>query len=571
MATHVIEIVAGIGEPGFVPLTMGKESPTLSIGRRGQWKVEGAGILDVHAYAYFDGQALFLQSTDPNNAACVDGFPVGTSWTEVRPPCAIELGGARLEYREEDSSDDTTQALANPAQPPPMQQQRAAPLPAAGRPPEPAMRTAPPPGMPPGPPQMAPVPQAAGSSPSGARPFQPGAFSNRQEDEGESTRVAPLDVSVSRAGKLPAGISGQYNAQAGNSMGGSFGGMQPGMMQSGMQPAMMQSGMQSGMQPGMQPGMPPGMQPGMMQPGMMQPGMQPGMMQPGMSGAFPGQPGMGMSGAFPGQPGMGPSGSGPYPMQPGMQQGFANGSMGGSMPGMAPMSPFPDQQPGQPNAPGQKPAEQDALKKAVEDFKAASPVRKVTLILLPIAMLAGASILFADDPPPAKPRIDAGAEAGSLEAGVAEAGVGIGTAPTDTVVQASQLGQIPGQVPGQIPGQIPGQPLVQPTGQGPGQTPVPAGPSDAGVSTVDAGKGHVVTLERQAVDQVYRGDIAGAVDTYERLAREQPQNPSYAYAARILRERLNGGAVAPVAPSAPAPGMVAPAPPQPQAPTPGGR
>jgi hypothetical protein len=290
------------------------------------------------------------------------------------------------------------------------------------------------------------------------------------------------------------------------------------------------------------------MQPGMMQPGMMQSGMHPGMIQPGMqagmSGGYPVQAGMG-------QPGMGPSGSGQYPMQP----GFGNGSM----PGMAPMSPFPDQQAGQPNAPGQPPPEPDALKKAVEDFKSASPVRKITLILLPIAMLAGASILFADDPPPPKPRVDAGVEAG-VDSGMLEAGAALGTAPTDTTqgVVGTQT-----QTSAQIPAPNPPGPTT-------GHT-VGNAPTDAGLSTVDAGKGHLLTLERQAVDQVYRGDIAGAVDTYERLAREQPQNPSYSYAARILRERLNGGAAAPVAPSAPAPGGVAPGQPQPQAPTPGGR
>jgi hypothetical protein len=482
MGTHVIEIVGGIGEPGFVPLTMGKESPTLSIGRRAQWRVEGAGILDIHAYAYFDGQALFLQSADANNAACVDGFPVGTSWTEVRPPCTIELGGARLEYREEDSSDDATQAIANPGlmQPPAMRP--ATPAPAAGRPPEHGssnVDTRPPP------PQAQPT----------ARPFQPGAFSGRQEeDAGESTRVAPLDVSSSRAGPRPSGA---------------FGGVQQPTAMSGY-PA------QQGFQPnphmmqrvGSQPGMP------MMDPNgypMQQPIHHQLMQQPIHQPIH--------------QP-MGPSGSGGFPMQQPVQSGYApfgSGSVHG-----APMSGYPDGSFG--NPPGQRPQEEDALKKAIADFKAASPVRKLILILFPMAMVAAGMILLGDDPPPPKPaKADAGAQAGSVAA--MEAG-----APTSDMF-VPQGPVVP--VPLPVPTPTPPTSAVVPT-----PTPVPP--------TGDAGPGkNLATLERRAIDEVYRGDVAKAAETYEQLAREQPANPSYAYAAKILREKLANGAPAPAPPPSP--------------------
>ena len=53
--THVIEIETGIGEPAFIPLTLGSELQPISIGKKGMWRVDGARVLDVHAFVYFDG------------------------------------------------------------------------------------------------------------------------------------------------------------------------------------------------------------------------------------------------------------------------------------------------------------------------------------------------------------------------------------------------------------------------------------------------------------------------------------------------------------------------------------
>src|SRR5262245_40568068 len=97
--THVIEIETGIGEPAFIPLTRGQELHPLSIGRRGMWRLESPGILDVHAFVYFDGTSLFMQSAEDASAASVDGVPIAKTWTELHPPCKIDMGGARLRFR----------------------------------------------------------------------------------------------------------------------------------------------------------------------------------------------------------------------------------------------------------------------------------------------------------------------------------------------------------------------------------------------------------------------------------------------------------------------------------------
>src|SRR5262249_21000959 len=97
--THVIEIETGIGEPAFIPLTLGEELQPISVGKKGMWRIESARVLDVHAFVYFDGTALFLQSADDSAAASVDGYRVGKAWTELHAPCKIEIGAARLRYR----------------------------------------------------------------------------------------------------------------------------------------------------------------------------------------------------------------------------------------------------------------------------------------------------------------------------------------------------------------------------------------------------------------------------------------------------------------------------------------
>src|ERR1043165_1036905 len=97
--THVIEIETGIGEPAFIPLTLGQELQPISVGKKGMWRIESPRVLDVHAFVYFDGNALFLQSADEANSASVDGYKIGKAWTELHAPCKIELGSAKLRFR----------------------------------------------------------------------------------------------------------------------------------------------------------------------------------------------------------------------------------------------------------------------------------------------------------------------------------------------------------------------------------------------------------------------------------------------------------------------------------------
>lgn len=173
--THVIEIETGIGEPAFIPLMLGQELQPISIGRKGMWRVESARVLDVHAFIYFDGAALFVQSADESAAAAVNGYRVGTSWTEVHAPCKIEMGTAQLRFRSvlagSPHVDDQAATLMNLRSPPMAGDPRTAPRAAPRK--EDPVRT--------------------------DRPFKLGEFSSASPRD-ESTRVAPLEASGARFG-----------------------------------------------------------------------------------------------------------------------------------------------------------------------------------------------------------------------------------------------------------------------------------------------------------------------------------------------------------------------------------
>ena len=161
--THVVEIESGIGEPQFIPLTLGKELEPISVGRKGMWRLESAGVLDTHAFVYFDGASLFLRSAETDNPAVVDGEAVGPSWSEIAAPCRIEVGTARLRFRSLLAAD----------------QPRSAPPPTPKRTPAPPIVQLPQNAMP-------------SSFPQPARPFSPGELVSEREP-GEDTRVKPFD------------------------------------------------------------------------------------------------------------------------------------------------------------------------------------------------------------------------------------------------------------------------------------------------------------------------------------------------------------------------------------------
>lgn len=549
--THVIEIESGIGEPAFIPLTRGQELSPISVGKKGMWRIESARVLDVHAFVYFDGASLFLQSADEHTSALVEGQPVGKQWTELSPPCRIEIGQARLRFRsllQED--EEQTSTFAMPA--PPLHHVE---VEAAGGAPL---------GLYPATPSAA---QGIPAKPE--RPFAPGEFVARLDD---ATRVAPventkagnrrghLDGPRPAAGVPPTGPSpsGMAVPATGHSASypGAHGSMHPGMP---MQPA-----------PGVySPGNPPiahgGMMPSAsMHPGaMMQPGMGPpppmgphGMAPSNMQGVPPtpvsqhGGTAYG-SGAYPGQ------GSQP-PLHPAGQPGpNGYGPPSGQVPtGYPPQSLPPGSQ--VPNT--QQPTNAGGQKDFATRWKEMPALRRLLVLFSPLFLASAYYTLVVDDaPPPRTTRVvsDAGA-LGSATTRTTNGGPATSSPTTPTAEAFVDAALPPGLVAPPINTPDPmatdagaaaafNNPdlIVAPTSERLGAHPhgLPPVSTHAGRDG-GAATDHRRTLERAAVDAYLAGDYAGAARNYERLADQTrpPSNIVYLEAARIIRAELDAGA-----------------------------
>jgi hypothetical protein len=511
--THVIEIETGIGEPAFIPLTLGQELQPISVGKKGMWRIESARVLDVHAFVYFDGTALFLQSADESASASVDGYLVGKAWTELHAPCNIEIGAARLRFRS---------LLAEPE----------APIRARVRnntgPPQPGQ------GVPLDPP----------SFPKADRPFRPGEFAGGAPPRVESTHL--VEQGRMRAQTGPPAPGYRFDENVGRKMD-STGMVDPGMGGHGMGGHGMGDPEQGGydnrtadmplfenmsMTPVQQPALPLGMQQHMQQPYMQQPthGMQP--MPPGMTPMGP------ASGAYQPYGASGPIGpSAPYnTTPPGMMHG-GYGSMTGGQVG------------GQPEG---------SFAYYVAKYKELSAPKRILVVLAPFCVAAAAYLLLFDAPQTRTTSLPAAPDAGlanappPTSAPVVQPQPQPPQPPTQPPAQPQpqqvQLVCPQGFVPYTIPispgGPVPCVPIGTPMPPPPaatGTAPPPAAPPPP-APVIDAGQlASNRTLERQAVDFVAVNDYARAAAVYEQLQRQNPTNRVYAEAARILRGKADAG------------------------------
>ncbi|MGZ3473917.1 MAG: FHA domain-containing protein, partial [Polyangiales bacterium] len=94
----VLEIRRGQGEPRFLRLPRGADLQPTSIGARGDFRVDADGVLDVHAFVYFDGETLFVQSAETATPVRVNGRAATTEWTRVDPPSTLAFGDARVVF-----------------------------------------------------------------------------------------------------------------------------------------------------------------------------------------------------------------------------------------------------------------------------------------------------------------------------------------------------------------------------------------------------------------------------------------------------------------------------------------
>ncbi len=111
---RILEVRGGQATPASISLTVGTPLTPVSIGSEGMWRVEGPGTLPIHAYVYFDGTVLFVQSADDGQPVTINRKKVSTTWTEVNCPSALELGGVSILYQLEQEFEGDPATVATP-------------------------------------------------------------------------------------------------------------------------------------------------------------------------------------------------------------------------------------------------------------------------------------------------------------------------------------------------------------------------------------------------------------------------------------------------------------------------
>ena len=110
----------GVESQGSAPRSFvgGQQEGPISLGRGGQFRVDGRGVLATHAYLMFDGDGLYLCSADEANPVVVDGARIPRQWTRVGVPCTLLLGRTRAVLRRATSAAPGRPVpLAPPARP----------------------------------------------------------------------------------------------------------------------------------------------------------------------------------------------------------------------------------------------------------------------------------------------------------------------------------------------------------------------------------------------------------------------------------------------------------------------
>ncbi|HEY1955889.1 MAG TPA: FHA domain-containing protein [Polyangiaceae bacterium] len=495
---HIVEIRAGNSQRPVLELRPGVVVQPMSIGRVGMWSVDAPGVLDVHAYIYFDGRSLFLQSADAANPARGNGQAIGSAWQQIEIPCTIEVGRARLVYRaldeiDEDGEEDKT--IAQPIQVPTRAQaaqfaQSSGPVSNRKGPDSDATRLGPLPAREPDPTVVSPL--EMGLTPMGGVPkARPAAGMPAWDASPNSspTQIGappqapapppPQNTGYQAFGSVQVAVPAPPPApQPGMMMGGNPMGQ---TLQAPMQSPLMQPQMQMQMQPGMQPMMQQ-MQPQMQ----MQPGMQPMMQQQ---------------------------------MQPGMQQPMMY-PPGGPMMGPGP---GPSAETGRIQTPG----DGSAWQKAVAEWKAMPPLRKFIIGTFPGVALLVYFMLF--DTPIQRPRQQVVPTATASQSASATPSSTSTAAPTTSASD-----------------------VAMPTTTASGTNAVPTATVTATATTTAPTVTASATakpphdpkakksVEREAIELVGQGQYAKAAALYDQLAQEHPEQPAYREAARLLHLRANG-------------------------------
>jgi hypothetical protein len=103
----VVRLLIGESDQHELVLKAGCPIPPLGLGTHGGWAIQGRQVARVHVMLAWSGETLFV-GTPGGEAALLDGFPLGTRWSEVRAPSELRFGNARLSIGRRAGPDEET-------------------------------------------------------------------------------------------------------------------------------------------------------------------------------------------------------------------------------------------------------------------------------------------------------------------------------------------------------------------------------------------------------------------------------------------------------------------------------
>lgn len=92
----VLTVSRGLASPRTREFRVGEPQDAASVGSSGDWQLRGPGVEPIHAYLYFDGETLYVQSALAERDLICGGQRVGNDWEPVAVSDVLEIGTARI-------------------------------------------------------------------------------------------------------------------------------------------------------------------------------------------------------------------------------------------------------------------------------------------------------------------------------------------------------------------------------------------------------------------------------------------------------------------------------------------
>ncbi len=106
-----VAVVGAQGPSAERRFSSGVVAGPFSLGRQGDWALEGRGVGAIDGFLYYDGRELFACSRDAATPMLLDGRPLGTSWEPLPLGALLVVGRLRLVVEDPTPAPDSSSTI----------------------------------------------------------------------------------------------------------------------------------------------------------------------------------------------------------------------------------------------------------------------------------------------------------------------------------------------------------------------------------------------------------------------------------------------------------------------------